>query len=116
MPPAHLKKSFNQSRLKNVTNEEIVNHFGRQLEITVLEAAENCLVIKVIKKTTAHNPKKEKTLDPFEKCIKSASLFISQSIAEIFDQKLALQKTNTTESPYINKKKILFAEFDVVAP
>ena len=56
------------------------------------------------------------TVTPVEKFTKAASLIISHSISTIFDRKIAVRVTNTTESPYTINKNTQIAEFSVVTP
>ena len=56
------------------------------------------------------------TLTPMEKFTETASLLISYSMATIFDKKIAVRVTNTTESPYTIKKRNQIAEFSAVTP
>ena len=44
------------------------------------------------------------TVTPLEKFTETASLLISHSISTIFDNRIAVRVTNTTESPYLIKK------------
>ena len=44
------------------------------------------------------------TVTPLEKFTETASLLISHSMSTIIDKKIAVRVTNTTESPYLNKK------------
>ena len=53
---------------------------------------------------------------PLEKFTGTASLLISHSISTIFDKRIAVRVTNTTESPYLIKKHTQIAEFSVVTP
>ena len=48
--PTHLKKSINQSHLENGTNEQIVTHLERELELNGLEALDELEI-----KTVSHN-------------------------------------------------------------
>ena len=48
--------------------------------------------------------------------IEAASLIISHSMSTIFDRKIAVRVTNTTESPYTINKNTQIAEFSVVTP
>ena len=50
------------------------------------------------------------------KFTEAASLLISHSISARIDKKTAVRITNTTESPFLNKKKTQNAEFSVVTP
>ena len=56
------------------------------------------------------------TVTPFEKFKfrETASLLTSVSMSTIFDKRIAIRVTNTTESPYLKKTQI--AEFCVVTP
>ena len=56
------------------------------------------------------------TVTPLEKFTETASLLISRSMSTIFDRKIAVRVTNTTESPYLIKKHTEIAEFSVVTP
>ena len=56
------------------------------------------------------------TVTPVEKFIETASLIISHSMSTIFDRKVAVRVTNTTESPYTINKNTQIAEFSVVTP
>ena len=56
------------------------------------------------------------TVTPLEKFTETASLLISHSMSTIFDKKIAVRVTNTTESPYLIKKHTHIAEFSVVTP
>ena len=56
------------------------------------------------------------TVTPVGKFIKAVSLLISYSISTIIDRQTAVRITNTTESPYLLKKKPQIAEFSVVTP
>ena len=55
------------------------------------------------------------TMTPVGKFIEAAILLISQSISTIFVKKLVVRVTNTTESPYSNKKNTQITEFSVVS-
>ena len=50
------------------------------------------------------------TLTPLEKFTETASLLISHSMLTIIDKRIAVKVTNTTESPYLNKKHTEIAE------
>ena len=56
------------------------------------------------------------SVTPLEKFTESASLLISQSMSIIFDKKVAVIVTNTTQTPYLIKRNTQFAEFSVVTP
>ena len=56
------------------------------------------------------------TVTPLEKFTETASLLISLSMSTIIDKKIAVRVTNTTESPYLNKKYKQIGEFSVVTP
>ena len=56
------------------------------------------------------------TVTPVEKIIETASLKISHSMSAIFDKKIAVRVTNTTESPYTINKNTQTAEFSAVTP
>ena len=56
------------------------------------------------------------TVTPLEKFTETASLLISHSVSTIINKRLAVRVTNTTESPYLNKKHTQIAEFSVVTP
>ena len=56
------------------------------------------------------------TVTPLEKFRETASLLISHSMSTIFDKRIAVRVTNTTESPYLIKKQAEIAEFSVVTP
>ena len=56
------------------------------------------------------------TVTPGEKFTETASLIISHSMSTIFDRKIAVRVTNTTESPYTINKNTQNAEFSVVTP
>ena len=56
------------------------------------------------------------TVTPLEKFRETASLLISHSMSTIFDKRIAVRVTNTTESPYLHKKHTQIAEFSVVTP
>ena len=56
------------------------------------------------------------TVTPLEKFTETASLLISHSTLTIIDNRIAVGVTNTTESPYHNKKHTQIAEFSVVTP
>ena len=56
------------------------------------------------------------TVTPIEKFTETASLLISHSMSTIFDRKIAVRVTNTTESPYTINKNTQIAEFSVVTP
>ena len=51
-----------------------------------------------------------------EKFRETASLLISHSMSTIIDKRTSVRVTNTTESPYLNKKHRQIAEFSVVTP
>ena len=55
-------------------------------------------------------------MTPLEKFTETASLLISHSISTIIDKRIAVRFTQTTESPYHNKKYPQIAEFFVVTP
>ena len=54
------------------------------------------------------------TVTPLEKFTETASLLISHSMSTIIDKRIAVRVTNTTESPYLIKKRTQIAEFSVV--
>ena len=54
------------------------------------------------------------TVTPVEKFTEAASLITSHSISTIFDRKIAVRVTNTTESPYTINKNTQIAEFSVL--
>ena len=54
------------------------------------------------------------TVTPLEKFTETASLIIPHSMSTIFDKKIAVRLTNTTESPYTINKNTQVAEFSVV--
>ena len=56
------------------------------------------------------------TVTPVEKFTEAASLIISHSMSTIFDRKIAVRVTNTTESPYTINKNTQIAEFSVLTP
>ena len=56
------------------------------------------------------------TVTPVEKVTETASLIISHSMSTIFDKKIAVRVTNTTESHYTINKNTQIAEFSVVTP
>ena len=56
------------------------------------------------------------TVTPLEKFMETASLLISHSMSTIFDKRLAVRVTNTTESPFLIKKHTQIAEFSIVTP
>ena len=56
------------------------------------------------------------TVTPVEKITETASLIISHSMSTIFDRKIAVRVTNTTESPHTINKNTQIAEFSVVTP
>ena len=56
------------------------------------------------------------TVTPLEKFTETASLLISHSMSTIIEKRTAVRVTNTTESPYLNKKHTQIAEFSVVTP
>ena len=56
------------------------------------------------------------TVTPLEKFTETANLLISHSISTIFDKRIAVRVTNTTESPCLIKKHTQIAEFSVVTP
>ena len=56
------------------------------------------------------------TVTPLEKFTKTANLLISQSLSIIFDRRVAVRVSNTTESPYIITKNTQIAEISVVTP
>ena len=56
------------------------------------------------------------TVTPVEKFTEAASLIISHSMSTIFDRKIAVRVTNTTESPYTINKNTRIVEFSVVTP
>ena len=51
-----------------------------------------------------------------EKFTETASLLIRHSMSTIFDTKVAVRVTNTTESTYVISKNTQIAEFSVVTP
>ena len=53
---------------------------------------------------------------PLEKFTETASLLISHSMSTIIDKRMAVRETNTTESPYLNKKHTQIAKFSAVTP
>ena len=56
------------------------------------------------------------TVNPVEKITKTPSLIISYSNSTIFDRKIAVRVTITTESPYTINRNTQFADFSVVTP
>ena len=56
------------------------------------------------------------TVTTLEKFTETASLLISNSMSSKIDKRIAVRVTNTTESPYLNKKHTQIAEFSVVTP
>ena len=54
------------------------------------------------------------TVTPVEKFTETAILIISHSMSNIFDRKIAVRVTNTTESQYTINKNTQIAEFSVV--
>ena len=56
------------------------------------------------------------TVTPLEKFTETANLLISHSMSTIIDKRIAVRVTNTTESPYFNKKHTQIAEFSTVTP
>ena len=56
------------------------------------------------------------TVTPLEKFTETASLLIFHSMSTIFDKRIAVRVTNTTESPYLIEKHTRIAEFSVVTP
>ena len=56
------------------------------------------------------------TVTPVGKFTEAASLIISHSMSTIFDRKIAVRATNTTESPYTINRNTQIAEFSVVTP
>ena len=53
---------------------------------------------------------------PLEKFTETASLLISHSMSTIFDKRIAVRVTDTTESPYLIKQQTQIAQFSVVTP
>ena len=56
------------------------------------------------------------TATTLEKFTETASLLISHSMSTMFDKRIAVKVTNTTESPYLIRKITQIAEFSVVTP
>ena len=56
------------------------------------------------------------TVTPLEKFTETASLLISHSMSTIFDRRIAVRVTNTTESSYLIKRHTQIAEFSAVTP
>ena len=56
------------------------------------------------------------TVTRLEQFTETASLLISHSMSTIFDKRIAVKVTNTTESPYLIIKHTQIAEFSVVTP
>ena len=56
------------------------------------------------------------TVTPLQKFTETASLLISHLMSTIFNKRIAVRVTNTTESPYLIKKHTQIAEFSVVTP
>ena len=56
------------------------------------------------------------TVTPLEEFTERASLLISHSMSTIFDKRIAVKATKTTQSPYLIKKPTQIAEFSVVTP
>ena len=56
------------------------------------------------------------TVTPLEKFTETARLLISLSMSTIIDKRIAVRKTNTTESPYLIEKHTQIAEFSLVTP
>ena len=54
------------------------------------------------------------TVTPLEKFTATANLLISHSMSKIYDKRIAVRVTITTESPYLIKKNTQVAEFSVV--
>ena len=64
-----------------------------------------------------HHPSEWNTrgiVTPLEKFMKTESLLISHSVSGIFDKKVAVRVTNTTESPYLIRKNAQIAEFSKI--
>ena len=59
MPP-HLKKSINQAHLENGTNEQIVSHLERELELNGFEAPDEMQLNTVMQQDTQQNSEKPK--------------------------------------------------------
>ena len=56
------------------------------------------------------------TVTPLEKFTETASLLISHSMSTKIDKRIAVRVTNTTESPYLIKKRTQIADFSVFTP
>ena len=56
------------------------------------------------------------TVKPLEKFTETAGLLISHSMSTVFDKRLAVRVTKTTESPYLIKTHTQIAVFSVVTP
>ena len=56
------------------------------------------------------------TVTPLEKFTETASQMVAHSMSTIFDKRIAVRVTNTTESPYLIRKHTEIAEFSVVTP
>ena len=54
------------------------------------------------------------TVTPLQDFTETANLLISHSVSTIIDKRIAVRVTNTTESPYLNKKNTQIAAFSVV--
>ena len=60
MPPQQLKKSINQAHLENGTNEQIVSHLERELELNCLEAPDDMPINTVTQQAPQQNSDKPK--------------------------------------------------------
>ena len=56
------------------------------------------------------------TVTPVQTFTEAASLIVSHPMSTIYDRKIAVRVTNTTESPYTINKNTQIAEFSVVTP
>ena len=59
MPP-HLNKSLNQARLENGTDEQIVSHLERELELNGWEAPDEMQINSVTQQISQENSEKSK--------------------------------------------------------
>ena len=74
--------------------------------------------MKTIKPFVDHKSERNRTgiLTPLGKSTEASSLLVSHSVSKLFDNKIAVRVSKTTETPYSNRKSTQIAEFSIVTP
>ena len=74
--------------------------------------------MKTIKPFVDHKSEWNRTgiLTPLGKITEASSLLVSHSVSKLFDNKLAVRVSKTTETPYSIRKSTQIAEFSIVTP